>query len=203
MKKKILILVILLLLVLASGLSYYYFLMKESADNALTFLVPNVLEPFVRIERNEDEMASANLILNGENNEMYYFFDLYNYDEISGEYSTLDITPYVKIGVKKTDASEDEGENFEHLNLYSIKNLELGLQEDNLEEITEKGEEGSGFEEYYKCKKLYKYDEQKAENNVMHYVLKITLDTEAEEYYNLTETIDQKLEIILGYRNIK
>ena len=199
MKKKILILVILLLLILSGGLGYYYFLMQKSDDNALTFLVPNVLEPFIRIEKNE-ELSSSNLSLNGENNEMYYFFDIYNYDEISAEYSTLDITPYVKIGIKQNDISEEEGENFVNINLYNIKNLELGMQEDNIEEITEKGEEGSGYEEYYKCKRLYKYDENKAENNVMHYAAKITLDTEAEEYNNLTENITQKLEIILGYR---
>lgn len=199
MKKKIIILVILLLLVLSGGLGYYYFLMQNSADNALTFLVPEVLEPFVRIEKNE-EMSSSNLSLNGQNNEMYYFFDIYNYDEISQEYSTLDITPYVKIAIKQTDASEDEGESFVNVSLYSIKNLELGMQEDNLEEITEKGEAGSGYENYYKCKRLYKYDENKNDNNVMHYVAKITLDTEAEEYNNLTENIAQKLEIILGYR---
>lgn len=199
MKKKIIILVILLLLVLLGGLGYYYFLMQNSADNALTFLVPDVLEPFIRIEKNE-ELSSSNLSLNGENNEMYYFFDIYNYDEISSEYSTLDITPYVKIDIKQNDISDEDGENFVHINLYSIKNIELGMQEDNIEEITEKGESGSNFEEYYKCKRLYKYDENKKDNNVMHYVVKITLDTEAEEYNNLTENIAQKLEIIFGYR---
>ena len=171
--------------------------MQNSENNALTYLVPDVLEPFIRIEKNE-ELSSKSLSLNGENNEMYYFFDIYNYSEDLDECSTLDITPYVKINIKQNE--ENEMSDLVNINLYYIKDLDADFDEENVEEITAKGEDGSGYEEYYECKRLYKYDENKVNNNVMHYVAKITLNTEAEEYNNLTENITQKLEIVLGYR---
>ena len=42
----------------------------------------------IRIQKNI-EKSSTELTLNGNNKEMYYYFDIYNYDEIENEYNSL------------------------------------------------------------------------------------------------------------------
>jgi len=201
MNKNIIITLVIILFVAVGGTVYYLWL-QESDEEITSFIVPNVLEPYVKIEKNE-ELSSSEFILNGENTEMYYYFELYNYDKDLDVHSTLAITPYVKIGIRTNNAQqveENNDSNYVNINLYYIKDLSLGLVEGNFEEITKRGDEGSGYEEYFECKRLEKYSEGKEEINVNHYLAKVKLNTEDENYNNLKENVNQKLEIILGYR---
>lgn len=189
-------------LIIAIGVMVYYVWLEKDENRTESFFIPNVLEPFIRMEKNE-EMTLNEISLNGQNREMYYYFDIYNYDEISEEYNSLAITPYVKIDIKQNninESSENNISNYVTVNLYYINDISMGLVEGNLEEMIYKGENGSGFEEYFECKRLPKYNKQNEQENVSHYVAKLTLNSDDENYNNLTQNIMQKLEIILGYR---
>ena len=80
--------------------------------------------------------------------EKQHLFDIWNSKELD-EYSSLAITPYVKVGIKQENnvASEEnsEAENIDNnvsdyvnVNLYYIKDLSLGLDGENIEEIVTK-----------------------------------------------------------------
>ena len=195
--KKYILLVLLVLLVCALGAIGFYIAFETSEGEIDSVMIPNIIEPYIRIEKNE-EASSEDFTLNGSNKEFLYAFDIYNNNAETEEFSSLEITPYVKIGIK-TD-SEDIDYSFVSINMYSVNDISLGLQEGNFEEITTKGEDGSGFEEYFECKLLPKYDKENESNNVAHYIAKVTLNTEDENYNNLTDNIMQKLELTLGYR---
>lgn len=206
MNKKVLIaIVIILILAIGGTVGYMYFWNPD--EQITSYIVPKILEPYIRIQKNE-EMSSSDLTLNGENKEMYYYFDIYNYDELTNEYSSLAITPYVKVGIKQENPpenNEEDGEinnisDYVSVNLYYIKDLSLPVEGDNIEEITVKGELGTDFQDYFECKRLEEYSKENDEKNVAHYMAKVTLNTENENYNNLTENITQKLEITLGYR---
>ena len=194
--KKLFLIILLILTIVVITIGYFVY----CTDYAVT----EVVEPFVKIEKNE-ELSQANLSLNSENKEIYYYFDLLNYDEMAEQYSKLAITPYVKIGLGEqildTNETSNDISKYVTVNLYYIKDINSNIEGDNLEEITAKGEAGSEYEEYYQCKKLLKYSKDNEQQNISHYVAKITLNTEDENYYNLTQNLTQKLEIILGYTN--
>ena len=194
MSKKILIVIAIILLVAITGTVFFIF-QSNKGENVVSWIVPNVLQPYIRIEKNE-ELSSGNLTLNGTNPEMNYFFDIYNYNEETAEYSRLDLIPYVKLNIQ----NENNIENVVNAKVYYIKDITAELNEENLEEITEFGQVGENFETYLKCKKINKYDEKEQNNNVAHYVAKIALNTEAEEYANLENNLTQKFEIMFGYK---
>ena len=201
MSKKILVAIIVLAM-FALGTTAYYIVLTNQEETA-KYIVPNVLEPYIKIQKNE-ELSSKDLVLNGENNEMDYYFDLYNFDEETKEYSTLEITPYVKLAVEQEIADEEGSEfvvpEYVNIRLFKIQDISLGLVDGNYTEITAKGSEGSGYEEYFECSKLGRYDENNNSNNIAHYLAKITLDTESDQYNNLTDNISQKFKVILGYK---
>ncbi len=196
MNKLILITIAVLLVVAVAG-SVYYFGFYNSEETT-SYVIPKVLEPYIRIKKNE-EMSSQNLTLNSQNKEWYYYFDIYNYDDSIDEYNELEIIPYVKIGINQDDGSTTVP-SYININLYYLKDLSLGMEESNIEEITTKGEANTNFQDYFECKKLPKYNKDEENQNIAHYVAKISLNTENEDYTNLSYNISQKLEIILGYK---
>lgn len=194
MSKKILLSILIILIIVIGGTLFYFF-MENSTEDSTIWVVPNVLKPYIRIQKNV-ELSSTELILNGKNKEMYYYFDIYNYDDITAEYSQLELLPYVKLNVQ----NDNNIQNLVNINLYYIKDISLGFVSENLEEITTKGEAGTNFENYFECKKLDVYDAKNISQNIAHYVAKITLDTEKQEYIDLTQNIAQKFEVVLGYK---
>lgn len=194
MKKKILLSILLILVIVLGSTLFYIFMEKNEEDNTV-FVVPNLLKPYIRIQKNI-EKSSTELTLNGNNKEMYYYFDIYNYDEIANEYNQIELLPYVKLDVQ----NDNNIQNLVTMNLYYIKDLEKGFSSGNYEEITKKGDIGTKFENYYECKKLDVYDSENLSENVSHYVAKITLNNENQEYIDLSQNLSQKFEIILGYK---
>ena len=194
MKKKIL-LSILLILVIILGSALFYVFMEKNEEDSTVFVVPNLLKPYIRIQKNT-EMSSTELTLNGNNKEMYYYFDIYNYDDTTSEYNQIELLPYVKLDVQ----NDSNIQNLVTINLYHVKDLNKGFSSENLEEITTKGEVGTNFENYYECKKLNVYNKENATENISHYVAKITLNNENQEYIDLTQNLAQKFEMVLGYK---
>lgn len=194
MKKKILLSILLILVIVLGSALFYIFMEKNEEDNTV-FVVPNLLKPYIRIQKNI-EKSSTELTLNGNNKEMYYYFDIYNYDEIENEYNQINLLPYVKLNVQN-DANI---QNLVTINLYYIKDLDKGFSTGNFEEIVNKGEVGTNFENYYECKKLNVYNKDSQNDNIAHYVAKITLNNENQEYIDLTQNLAQKFEIVLGYK---
>lgn len=194
MSKKILLSILIILIIVIGGTVFYIF-MENSEEDSTVWVVPNVLEPYIRIQKNE-ELSSTEVTLNGNNKEMYYYFDIYNYDDITAEYSQLELLPYVKLNVQ----NDSNIQNLVNINLYYIKDISLGFAPENIEEITTKGDAGTNFENYFECKKLGVYNKDNNSENVAHYVAKITLNTENQEYIDLTQNIAQKFEVVLGYK---
>ncbi len=194
MSKKILLSILIILIIVIGGTLFYIF-MENSEEDSTVWVVPNVLEPYIRIQKNE-ELSSTEVTLNGNNKEMYYYFDIYNYDDITAEYSQLELLPYVKLNVQ----NDSNIQNLVNINLYYIKDISLGFAPENIEEITTKGDAGTSFENYFECKKLGVYNKDNNLENVAHYVAKITLNTENQEYIDLTQNIAQKFEVVLGYK---
>lgn len=195
MSKKILLVIVIILFIAIGGTVFYVF-SENNEEDTTTFVVPNVLKPYIKIQKNE-ELSSTEFKLNGSNKEMYYYFDIYNYDEENKEYSQLELIPYVKLDIQSNEQQENI-QNFVSVNLFYIKDITAEMTPENMEEIVIKGEAGSNFENYFECKKLSKYDEKN--ENINHYVAKITLNTEAQEYIDFTGTIEQKLDVVLGYK---
>lgn len=194
MKKKIL-LSILLILVIILGSALFYIFMENNEEDNTVFVVPNLLKPYIRIQKNT-EKSSTQLTLNGNNKEMYYYFDIYNYDDTTDEYNQIELLPYVKLEVQ----NDNNIQNLVSINLYYIKELDKGFSSGNFEEITNKGEVGTNFENYYECKKLNVYNNENPNENISHYVAKITLNNENQEYIDLSQNLAQKFEIVLGYK---
>ena len=186
---------ILLILVIILGSALFYVYIENNEEDNTVFVVPNVLKPYIRIQKNT-EKSSTELILNGNNKEMYYYFDIYNYDDSIGEYNQIELLPYVKLAVQ----NDNNIQNLVTINLYHIKDLNQGFSTGNFEEITTKGEVGTNFENYYECKKLNVYNKENSNENIAHYVAKITLNNENQEYIDLSQNLAQKFEIVLGYK---
>lgn len=197
MSKKILLVIVMILLVAIGGTIFYVF-SENGEEETTTFVVPNVLQPYIKIQKNE-ELSSKDLKLNGSNKEMDYYFDIYNYDESTDEYSQLELIPYVKLDIQSNEQQENT-QNLISVNLFYIKDITAEMTPENMEEIVIKGEAGSNFENYFECKKLNKYDENNQSQNISHYVAKIILNTEAQEYIDFTGTIEQKLDMVFGYK---
>lgn len=194
MKKKFLLSILFILVIILGSTLFYFFMEKNEEDNTI-FVVPNILKPYIKIQKNV-EKSSTELTLNGNNKEMYYYFDIYNYDEIANEYNQIELLPYVKLDVQ----NDNNIQNLVTINLYYIKDLERGFSTGNFEEITTKGEVGTNFENYYECKKLSVYNNENPSENISHYVAKITLNNENQEYIELSQNLAQKFEIVLGYK---
>lgn len=146
---------------------------------------------YVNILQNEEK--SEELKLNNNNNTNYYYFKIVNYDAENLKYNQTEITPYIKLNFEnKTDIL-----TWKLFRLGSIEEVE-----ENWVEITEKGESGTSFEEYYKCDNLLPYEEGK-DTNECNYVVKIELDAESEDFINLEEDVNQIFSVVLGYKEVK
>lgn len=193
MKKKniffVILLIIIVLLLIFGGIKL---LSNNSAEN--NKVSKDEEEIYLNIVKNTEK--NGELTLNTSESTKYYYFDIVNYNEEEKKFNQTELTPYVKILFNNNDETK-----FIDWKLYSLEN-ETDTEE-LWTEITEKGEEGTNFTEYYKCETLGEYTSEDKENNIKHYVLKMILNTEDEEFANLEENLTESFSIVLGYREVK
>lgn len=194
MKKKN-ILIIAILIIIIVGLAFgAAMLINNNSNKSGEISKSGEEEIYLNIIRNTEK--NGELTLNNDENTKYYYFDIVNYNEEEQKFNQTELTPYVKIVFNNNDENK-----FIDWKLYS-----LGNETDTEElwtEVVERGEEGTNFTEYYKCKTLGVYDSKNKDKNSSHYVMKIVLDTEKEEFVNLEENLTENFSIVLGYRENK
>lgn len=192
-KKNIFIIAILIIIVLVLAFGAIK-LISNNSNKGNEISKNNEDEIYLNIIKNTEK--NGELTLNTSENTKYYYFDIVNYNEEEQKFNQIELTPYVKIVFNNNDENK-----FIDWELYSLEN-ETDTEE-LWTEITEKGEEGTNFTEYYKCKILGAYDSENKDKNKSHYVMKMTLDTEKEEFVNLEENLTENFSIVLGYRENK
>ena len=191
-KKNIFIVAILIIIIL--GLAFGAIKLINNNSNKSNEIANNEEEIYLNIIKNAEK--NGELTLNASENSKYYYFDIVNYNEEDQKYNNVELSPFVKILFNNNDETK-----FIDWKLYYIEN-ETDT-EDLWTEITEKGEEGTNFTEYYKCKTLGVYNSENKDNNIDHYVMKMVLDTEKEEFTKLEENLTESFSIVLGYRENK
>ena len=194
MKKKNILIVVLLIIIIAVLAIVAVKLISNNSDRSDQISKNNEDEIYLNILKNTDK--NGELTLNANEKIKYYYFDIVNYNEEEQKFNQSELTPYVKIVFNNNDEKQ-----FIDWKLYS-----LGNETDTEElwtEVVEKGEEGTNFTEYYKCKTLGVYDSKNKDKNSSQYVMKIVLDTEKEEFVNLEENLTENFSIVLGYRENK
>ncbi|MGN1299319.1 MAG: hypothetical protein ACI4UE_04985 [Candidatus Scatovivens sp.] len=194
MKKKYIFIILLLVIIISALIFGTIKLITNNSNETDKLNVGKEKEIYLNIIKNDEK--NGELSLNTNEKVKYYYFDIVNYNEEENQYNETNITPYVKINFNNNDET-----NLIQWNLYNINNEEN--TEENWIEITEKGDTGTNFEEYYKCAALDQYNSENLNQNVQHYVLKIVLNTENEKFSTLEEDLTENFSIVLGYREIK
>lgn len=191
-KKNIFIVVILIIIVAALMFGAIKLITNNSDKNGIEVNTEENI--YLNIIKNTEK--NGELTLNTSENVKYYYFDIVNYNQEEQIFNQANLTPYVKIVFNNNDEKK-----FIDWKLYSLDS-ETDT-EDLWTEITEKGEEGTNFTEYYKCNSVGAYDSENIDKNTGHYVLKMTLDTKNEQFINLEESLTESFSIVLGYRENK
>lgn len=191
-KKNIFIVLILIIILVALIVGVIILREKNTGENGISISADKDI--YLDIIRNAEK--NEELTLNAGENIKYYYFDIVNYNTIEQKLNQTQLTPYVKIVFNNNDENK-----FINWKLYYM-NSETDLEESWLE-ITEKGEEETDFAEYYKCMDIGAYNSENENENKHHYVLKIVLDTENEQFTNLEENLTESFSIVLGYRETK
>lgn len=194
MKKKNILIVVILIIIIAGLALGAIKLINNNSNKGSEISKSNEEEIYLNIIKNTEK--NGEMILNTSENTKYYYFDIVNYNEEEQKFNNVELTPYVKIVFNNNDETK-----FIDWKLYSIEN-ETDT-EDLWKEISEKGEEGSNFTQYYKCNSVVAYDSENKDKNTNHYVMKMILDTEKEEFVNLEENLTESFSIVLGYRENK
>lgn len=194
MKKKYIFVILILVIIIAALIFGTIKLITNNSNGTDKSNVVEEKEIYLNIVKNEEK--NGELSLNNDEKVKYYYFDIVNYNEEEKKYNESNITPYVKINFNNNDET-----NLIQWNLYNIDNEED--TEEKWIEITEKGDIGTDFEEYYKCVALNQYNAENSNENVQHYVLKMVLNTENEKFSTLEEDLTENFSIVLGYREIK
>lgn len=192
--KKRNILIVAILIIIVVGLAIGAVILIKNNSNKGNEIANNEEEIYLNIIKNTEK--NGELTLNTSENTKYYYFDIVNYNEEEQKFNDIELTPYVKIVFNNNDETK-----FIDWKLYSIEN-ETDT-EDLWKEISEKGEEGTNFTEYYKCNIVGAYDSENQDKNTNHYVMKMVLNTEKEEFVNLEENLTESFSIVLGYRENK
>ena len=184
-KKKIILYFILILIIIGVAI----FAGKLFADSSNSNKNENIC---VDIIKNVDKNVELNL--SARENEKYYYFDIVNFNSEEQKYNSTEIIPYLKIDLGKKNT-------YINYELYALENE--NDTEDKWVKITEKGEEGSSFEKYYKANIIKPYNQENLEENTAHYVLKISLNTKDDAFIDLEEDLTNDLSIVLGYKENK
>lgn len=194
MKKKNMFFIILLIVIVLLLIFGTIRLLSNNSTENTEISKKDEEEIYLNIIKNTEK--NGELTLNTNENTKYYYFDIVNYNEEEQRFNKTELTPYVKILFNNNDETK-----FIDWKLYALENETDS--EELWTEVTEKGEEGTNFTEYYKCKTLKEYNSEDKEKNKNHYVLKMILNTENEEFVNLEENLTESFSIVLGYREVK
>ena len=194
MKKKNILIVVILIIIVAILAFVAVMLIGNNSNKGDEISKNNEDEIYLNIIKNTEK--NGELTLNTSENINYYYFDIVNYNEEEQKFNQVELTPYIKIVFNNNDENK-----FIDWKLYSLE--KETDTEDLWTEVVEKGEEGSNFVEYYKCKTLGSYDSENIDKNSNHYVMKIVLDTKKEGFVNLEENLTENFSIVLGYRENK
>ncbi len=194
MKKNIIVYIIIIILIALIGFGAYKLITVTSTKNIENEEIENK-EVCLNIVKDENRTGELNIDITGEGTK-YYYFDVVNYDVDETKYNELEVTPYLKVELG------DDSEN-SHLKykLFHINNLED--EEANWTEITEKGENGSSFEDYYKGETVFPYNYDDLDKNSSHYVLKLIVDGAEEDLAEIEEDVIENFSIVLGYKENK
>lgn len=194
MKKKNILIVVILIIIVSVLAIVAVKLISNNSGRSDQISINKEDEIYLNIVKNTDK--NEELTLNANENIKYYYFDIVNYNEEEQKFNQSELTPYVKIVFNNNDENQ-----FIDWKLYSLE--KETDTEDLWTEVVEKGEEGSNFVEYYKCKTVGIYNSENEDENKSHYVIKMVLDTEKEEFINLEENLTENFSIVLGYRENK